>query len=887
MQITAAFFNPMLPETITKTSLFANSLGRTFETKIESGAAQKLIYSLSSFRERSAVVAAEIHRDLPDLTVHDITHLDALWEIADIITGPNFSITPLEAYVLGGAFLLHDLGMALCTHGGGVATIRESQEWKDLVAAELSTKTKNGEKPSTIASKDAELISTARFLRNFHAKQAETLARNKLAGENYLIEDSDIRNYYGRNIGLIAHSHWWSISKLEAEFGRPVQPAPWCPSGWTLDPLKVAAILRVADFAHIDGRRAPRILRRLRNPLGESDRHWCFQEKLSKPGIQVDALEYSSGEAFTREEAGAWWLAMDTLTGIDRELRAVDALLADRKLARFAAHRVAGVESPERLVAFLPTDRWIPFDAKIFVSDLPAVVEALGGAALYGRNLRAALRELVQNGADAIRARRALDKRNNDWGQIRVSLVDDVLEVNDCGIGMSSEVLTRYLLDFGKTFWGSDLMRTEFPGLQSSSFRPTGKYGIGFFSVFMLGTSVSVRTRRFDASREDTWIMEFEGGVRTRPIVRKAEPGEMLTEGGTVVTVKLSQKPTEAGGLLHIHEDNSQSLFETIKAVAPALDVCLLTNHNGVESKIPANWWKESSPEEFITHLGYEVWDRTPTDRSFRKFIKRFSDCVQLIKSTDGKIYGRAFIQTGTRYTDNIRIRGYVTVGGLEACTMNSVGGILIGEPTRASRDTALPLVPLPFMKSWATDQGELLRKKRMSGEEIASVVEIVRTFGGITSAMHSMRVNGQWTTDEELISRAELQDSVFAVHGYEVDRFERLDGFKYDHPMVVVTNSGIPSIIDTADGALLDWPPSTNAWSKRNVYFPKTGSGHLCELLAKAWNVDPATIEKSFIRQNLVSCISINGKNVTLSGNRVDRPKIRKTGDKKSNRRV
>jgi hypothetical protein len=543
-----------LPEIITNSKLYSKSLGKTFRSRTEQEAARRLNNTLENFRSKAGIIAAEIHKNLPEFTVHDITHLDALWEIGDLVAGPDYTITPVEAFAFGGAILLHDLGMALAAYPGGIPAIKQTSAWRDLFTNELKKRKASGHEDA----KCAEDFATALFLRNHHAEQAPELARMNLPSRDgspeFLIEDTDIRTYYGRIIGEIAHSHWWPMAKLEKEFHRTLMPAAWCPSGWTLDPIKVAALLRAADIAHIDARRAPRLLRTLRSPSPCSDVHWAFQEKLSKPGRRDDALEYSSGASFTRQEANAWWLAFDTLTAVDAELRSLDALFADQKQPRFAVRRVAGIESPERFQTFVPTNRWIPADAKIFVSDLPALVSALGGAALYGLNTRASIRELIQNAADAIRARRVLDGRDAEWGEIQVRLQETAtgawVEIEDNGVGMSPEVLTKYLLDFGKSYWGSDLMRSELPGLQSSNFSPTGRYGIGFFAAFMLGEQLSVKTRRYDAAKDETWILEFSQGVKTRPIARLADRDEQLRDGGTIIRIKLFTRPTETHGLL-------------------------------------------------------------------------------------------------------------------------------------------------------------------------------------------------------------------------------------------------------------------------------------------------------------------------------------------------
>lgn len=122
-------------------------------------------------------------------------------------------------------------------------------------------------------------------------------------------------------MGRIAHSHWWPVDKLREEF--PVRlGAPYgYPRDWTIDPLKLACLLRVADVCHIDARRAPGFLRAIRQPEGIAQEHWVFQEHLHQPQPSEDRLLYTSGHRFGVEEASAWWLCFDTLQTIDRELR--------------------------------------------------------------------------------------------------------------------------------------------------------------------------------------------------------------------------------------------------------------------------------------------------------------------------------------------------------------------------------------------------------------------------------------------------------------------------------------------------------------------------------------------------------------------------------------
>src|SRR5229473_3540610 len=102
--------------TFESTSLWTRTLALQSEPDTSQVERERLRNAFLSFRDRASMVAAEIARDLPDYTVHDITHLDALWHLAHLIAGSGYSITPAEAFVLGGAFLTHDLGNGLAAY---------------------------------------------------------------------------------------------------------------------------------------------------------------------------------------------------------------------------------------------------------------------------------------------------------------------------------------------------------------------------------------------------------------------------------------------------------------------------------------------------------------------------------------------------------------------------------------------------------------------------------------------------------------------------------------------------------------------------------------------------------------------------------------------------
>lgn len=415
-----------------------------------------------SVRERAAQLVSRISADLPMLTIHDISHLDALWDICSAVAEGAVNVNPPEAFVLGASILLHDSAMSLAAYPGGLLELKGTIAWRDAIARLAQASEEAGEETFDTGAPPDRVVHRILpdVLRRLHAERAEQLAEqdwtNPDGTKAQLIEDSELRRFYGPTIGRIAHSHWWSIQKLEQELSGD-QGALANRTANKIDRVKLACLLRISDALHLDSRRAPRFLRTILSPSGMSAQHWSFQERLARPHIELDAVVFTTGQPFGREDAESWWLAYDTLNAVDRELRDVDQLLQGRGREVLKARRVKGAGSPEILARSVETRGWRPVDARLHVTDVPRIVENLGGSKLYGDDPRVALRELIQNAADAVQARRRYENRPDDWGLIKIGLRSEGdskwLFVEDNGIGMSEQVLTGPLLDFGTSFW--------------------------------------------------------------------------------------------------------------------------------------------------------------------------------------------------------------------------------------------------------------------------------------------------------------------------------------------------------------------------------------------------------------------------------------------------
>jgi hypothetical protein len=754
-----------------RTTLWRATLGEQPEVDGERAAEarERLRSSYLALRDGVKQLVSRIAADIPGLTVHDISHLDALWDMASLIAGPGYALTPAEGYVLGGGMLLHDAAMTLAAFPGGLRDLKCTPEWADAVVA-IYRRRYAGPLPDDVTTSPPDDVQTEAIpvvLRLLHGKQAARLAVDawppiaQFTAGQFLIEDVELRGHYGPLIGQIAASHWWNIDELERQLPPQLGAPRQIPRVWTVDPVKVACLLRVADAAHVTQDRAPSFARVLERPSGVSAQHWEFQSKMASPVLDDCSLVYTSS-AFEIGQADAWWLAFDTLCMVDRELTAGDRLLRETSRARFSARGVKGASDPHRLVELVRTEGWTPIETRPRVSDASALARMLGGRQLYGHRPWIALRELLQNAADAIRVRRC-QSDNGDWGLITVSLSVEEdgtwLDVLDNGIGMREGVLTGKLLDFGGSLWASTDLQSEFPGLLGKGLRVSGRFGIGFFSIFMLGRQVKVASWRFGEARDRCNVLEFRNGLDSRAILRSPRQAEVLPEFGTRVSVRLDVDPVSKGGLLYVDKNHVTDLGSLVKAIAPSLDVSV--NVNDAESvaaiMITASDWKSLAGKDLfargtkIPGLGRLGCGATSAER------------LRLLQDEKGRVYGRACIEAvdPSRMTYSGAV---VTLDGLRASIVQNLAGVLLGaEPRTVVRDEVFPSVPLDVLRAWASHQAVLLSDADLPDEEKVYAAAVILALGGDLGCLPFVFLGREaelrWKSEEETGQALNLQD--------------------------------------------------------------------------------------------------------------------------------
>lgn len=133
---------------------------------------------------------------------------------------------------------------------------------------------------------------------------------------------------------------------------------------------------------------------------------------------------------------------------------------------------------------------------------------------------RVYLRELLQNAADAIAARRAIEPAAPGLVRIEVD-GDGLLHCHDTGLGLTQDQVHEFLATIGQSSKRDDL------GFARHDF--IGQFGIGLLSCFMVADEITVLTRSAETGESVTWRGFADGHYTLTPGPERDEPGTTVT----------------------------------------------------------------------------------------------------------------------------------------------------------------------------------------------------------------------------------------------------------------------------------------------------------------------------------------------------------------------
>lgn len=290
------------------------------------------------------------------------------------------------------------------------------------------------------------------------------------------------------------------LSKKESGIGKEVG-----------HPLFIACLLRIGDLLDIDNNRATNlILEELKNDIPEKSQYnlekhraithyWVDSEK-----VEIKATIRGKNTYKVAEITGKWF------SFIEEEFQNQNYNWKDIK--------------PEKFLAFLPKlgelgiemDEYEYIDSKTkpkFSVDTNSILELLAGENIY-ENKGKALRELIQNSIDAVYLRIFAEQKESIKNMPEI-VNDEIFEnyeiqlfinkekededyefynikIIDKGIGIAKEQL-KYILTSGSSY--HDKKKQVSIHEMPLWLQPSGNFGIGFQSIFMLTDKVILKSK--------------------------------------------------------------------------------------------------------------------------------------------------------------------------------------------------------------------------------------------------------------------------------------------------------------------------------------------------------------------------------------------------------
>jgi len=123
------------------------------------------------------------------------------------------------------------------------------------------------------------------------------------------------------------------------------------------------------------------------------------------------------------------------------------------------------------------------------------------------------LRELVSNAVDAtqkIRRLSSLGHYNKDLGNLNIKVVVDkdakTITISDSGIGMTADEIKKYINQVA--FSGATEFMEKFKEANDAN-EIIGRFGLGFYSAFMVAEKVEIQTLSYQEGAEPArWICD-------------------------------------------------------------------------------------------------------------------------------------------------------------------------------------------------------------------------------------------------------------------------------------------------------------------------------------------------------------------------------------------
>ena len=229
------------------------------------------------------------------------------------------------------------------------------------------------------------------------------------------------------------------------------------------------------------------------------------------------------------------------------------------------------------------------------------------------------LRELVSNAVDAtqkIKRLATLGQYQGELGDLTVEVSFDekkkTITISDKGLGMTAEEIKKYINQVA--FSGAEEFVEKFKDAKDAN-EIIGKFGLGFYSAFMVAKNVEIHT------------LSYQEG---------AEPAIWTCDGSTEFEIKKGSRQTRGTDIiLHVNEDSEEFLDKwklqgILDKYAKFLPVPIKFGtksesvEDGVDEKGEKKW--KSVEVDNIINTTAPIWTKSPSDLTDEDYLKFYKE---------------------------------------------------------------------------------------------------------------------------------------------------------------------------------------------------------------------------------------------------------------------
>ncbi|NGM83393.1 hypothetical protein G5B47_13300 [Paenibacillus sp. 7124] len=483
-------------------------------------------------RESVANWLSYIPHTFPHYTRHTVEHSEEIiLQISKMLFRDNdqeqgiLRLSSIEAFIIMASALLHDSGMVVSDQEK--IKILQSEGWNLWVSGNGS---KRWEEVKSIRNDSNIDVSVRNFIADIqtryliaeyirkahHFRAVDVMTQNHTLLGKFSFDDPSLF----QTITDICVAHGLSSFELDDSEKYPERRDI---RGEEVNVKFLALLLRIGDLLDMSYDRACPLLMNAACPLpSDSLAHWTQYQRITHRLTATDCIQITA-KCNTQDEHR---FLQDWCQWLVDEIKNASIIMS--KATRHSNWNAPSVSignsnasikiQPSSIATYIPSEWKLELDQDMVFQRLISDVY---------KSEKDFLRELLQNALDATRCKVIADLKGQgepipDYTNqisehikerypINICLEErtfqsplsqeehlkQVLIIEDNGLGMDTEIIKKYFLQVGRSYYTSEEFQRSF------NFKPNSRFGVGFLSVFAVSEYITVETYKPSSNRND------------------------------------------------------------------------------------------------------------------------------------------------------------------------------------------------------------------------------------------------------------------------------------------------------------------------------------------------------------------------------------------------